>query len=104
MRAQDHSATSDRTGPTGTCAFWSCTPPIRVGPVRSSPCCARPPPRSPKPPPTTVTTSTLTFSLTCSLTTNHAISWGSTTDRHRDWATGNHPGYTLVKSLHDKTE
>ncbi|MCA1682137.1 MAG: IS66 family transposase [Actinobacteria bacterium] len=33
-----------------------------------------------------------------------AVGWGITTNRHRDWAKGNHPGYTLAKRLHDKAD
>ena len=33
-----------------------------------------------------------------------AVSWGIITNRHRDWANGNHPGYNLAKRLHDKAE
>lgn len=33
-----------------------------------------------------------------------AVTWGQTTNRHRDWPKGNHPGYTLAKRLDDKTE
>jgi hypothetical protein len=35
---------------------------------------------------------------------DHAVTWGVTTNRHRDWHNGNHPGYTLAKRLHDKAE
>jgi transposase len=35
---------------------------------------------------------------------DHAITWGIATNRHRDWATGNHPGYTLAKRLRDKAD
>jgi hypothetical protein len=35
---------------------------------------------------------------------DQAVGWGITTNRHRDWATGNHPGYNLAKRLHDKAE
>lgn len=35
---------------------------------------------------------------------DHAVTWGITTNRHRTWATGNHPGYTLAKRLYDKAE
>jgi hypothetical protein len=35
---------------------------------------------------------------------DHAVAWGITTNRHRDWATGNHPGYTLATCLRDKAE
>jgi Transposase IS66 family len=35
---------------------------------------------------------------------DHAVTWGITTNQHRDWATGNHPGYTLAKRLHDKAD
>jgi transposase IS66 family protein/uncharacterized protein DUF6444 len=35
---------------------------------------------------------------------DHAVTWGITTNRHRPWAKGNHPGYTLAKRLHDKAE
>ena len=30
------------------------------------------------------------------------IAWGITTNRHRDWHQGNHPGYNLARRLHDK--
>lgn len=33
-----------------------------------------------------------------------AIDWGITTNRHRDWHKGNHPGYTLAQRLKDKAE
>jgi transposase len=33
-----------------------------------------------------------------------AVHWGITTNRHRDWARGNHPGYNLATRLHDKAE
>jgi hypothetical protein len=33
-----------------------------------------------------------------------AVRWGITTNRHRDWPKGNHPGYNLAKRLHDKTD
>jgi hypothetical protein len=33
-----------------------------------------------------------------------AVQWGITTNRHRDWPKGNHPGYNLAKRLHDKAE
>jgi hypothetical protein len=33
-----------------------------------------------------------------------AVAWGITTNRHRDWAKGNHPGYTLATRLRDKAE
>jgi transposase len=33
-----------------------------------------------------------------------AVAWGITTNRHRDWHTGNHPGYTLAQRLKDKAE
>ncbi|MGH3951909.1 MAG: IS66 family transposase [Pseudonocardiaceae bacterium] len=35
---------------------------------------------------------------------DHAVAWGITTNRHRDWAKGNHPGYTLATRLRDKAE
>jgi transposase len=35
---------------------------------------------------------------------DHAVVWGITTNQHRDWAKGNHPGYNLAKRLHDKAE
>ncbi len=31
-----------------------------------------------------------------------AVAWGITTNRHRDWHKGNHPGYTLATRLRDK--
>jgi transposase IS66 family protein/uncharacterized protein DUF6444 len=31
-----------------------------------------------------------------------AVAWGITTNRHRDWHKGNHPGYTLAQRLKDK--
>ena len=33
-----------------------------------------------------------------------AVAWGIATNRHRDWHTGNHPGYTLAQRLKDKAE
>lgn len=33
-----------------------------------------------------------------------AVHWGITTNRHRDWHPGNHPGYTLAQRLKDKAE
>jgi transposase len=33
-----------------------------------------------------------------------AVAWGATTNRHRDWHKGNHPGFTLAKRLKDKAE
>jgi transposase len=33
-----------------------------------------------------------------------AVAWGITTNRHRDWHKGNHPGYTLATRLKDKAE
>lgn len=33
-----------------------------------------------------------------------AVQWGITTNRHRSWPKGNHPGYTLAKRLHDKAD
>ena len=35
---------------------------------------------------------------------DHAVSWGITTNRHRDWPKGNHPGYNLATRLRDKAE
>ncbi|MGH3500256.1 MAG: IS66 family transposase [Nocardioidaceae bacterium] len=35
---------------------------------------------------------------------NTAVDWGITTNRHRDWHTGTHPGYTLARRLKDKAE
>ncbi|MGH3802140.1 MAG: IS66 family transposase [Pseudonocardiaceae bacterium] len=35
---------------------------------------------------------------------DQAVRWGISTNRHRDWAKGNHPGYTLAKRLHDKAD
>jgi transposase len=35
---------------------------------------------------------------------DHAIQWGMTTNQHRDWVKGNHPGYNLAKRLHDKAD
>ncbi|MDQ3763909.1 MAG: transposase, partial [Actinomycetota bacterium] len=35
---------------------------------------------------------------------DRAVTWGITTNRHRDWATGYHPGYTLAKRLHNKAD
>ncbi|MGB6162494.1 MAG: hypothetical protein WCF33_16905 [Pseudonocardiaceae bacterium] len=31
-----------------------------------------------------------------------AVHWGIATNRHRDWAKGNHPGYNLATRLRDK--
>jgi transposase len=33
-----------------------------------------------------------------------AVGWGITTNRHRDWHQGKHPGYTLAQRLTDKAE
>jgi transposase len=33
-----------------------------------------------------------------------AVAWGITTNRHRDWHKGNHPGYTLAQRLKDKAD
>lgn len=33
-----------------------------------------------------------------------AVHWGITTNRHRTWTTGNHPGYTLATRLRDKAD
>jgi hypothetical protein len=33
-----------------------------------------------------------------------AVAWGQSTNRHRDWHKGNHPGYVLAKRLADKAE
>jgi transposase len=33
-----------------------------------------------------------------------AVAWGIATNRHRDWHTGNHPGYTLAQRLKNKAE
>lgn len=33
-----------------------------------------------------------------------AVAWGVTTNRHRNWHKGNHPGYTLAQRLTDKAE
>lgn len=33
-----------------------------------------------------------------------AVRWGITTNRHRDWPKGNHPGYNLATRLHDKAD
>jgi hypothetical protein len=33
-----------------------------------------------------------------------AVQWGITTNRHRDWHKGNHPGYTLAQRLKAKAE
>lgn len=33
-----------------------------------------------------------------------AVAWGITTNQHRDWHTGNHPGYTLANRLKNKAE
>jgi hypothetical protein len=35
---------------------------------------------------------------------DHAVGWGITTNRHRNWPKGNHPGYNLAKRLHDKAD
>ncbi|MGH3782613.1 MAG: IS66 family transposase [Pseudonocardiaceae bacterium] len=35
---------------------------------------------------------------------DHAIGWGMTTNQHRDWVKGNHPGYNLAKRLHNKAD
>ncbi|MCA1693982.1 MAG: transposase [Actinobacteria bacterium] len=33
-----------------------------------------------------------------------AVEWGITTNRHRDWHKGNHPGFTLAQRLKDKAQ
>jgi transposase len=33
-----------------------------------------------------------------------AVAWGITTNRHRDWHKGNHPGFTLAQRLKDKAD
>ncbi|MCA1694008.1 MAG: IS66 family transposase [Actinobacteria bacterium] len=33
-----------------------------------------------------------------------AVAWGITTNRHRDWPKGNHPGYNLATRLADKAD
>lgn len=33
-----------------------------------------------------------------------AVEWGITTNQHRDWHKGNHPGFTLAQRLKDKAE
>jgi hypothetical protein len=33
-----------------------------------------------------------------------AVAWGQTTNRHRDWPKGNHPGYTLARRLARKAD
>jgi transposase len=35
---------------------------------------------------------------------DQAVGWGITTNRHRDWPKGNHPGYNLATRLRDKAE
>ncbi len=35
---------------------------------------------------------------------DHAVAWGITTNRHRDWPKGNHPGYNLATRLHSKAD
>jgi hypothetical protein len=35
---------------------------------------------------------------------DHAVEWGITTNRHRDWPKGNHPGYNLATRLRDKAD
>jgi hypothetical protein len=35
---------------------------------------------------------------------DHAVGWGITTNRHRDWPKGHHPGYNLATRLHDKAD
>jgi hypothetical protein len=35
---------------------------------------------------------------------DHAVGWGITTNRHRDWPKGNHPGYNLATRLRDKAD
>lgn len=35
---------------------------------------------------------------------DRAVAWGITTNRHRDWTKGNHPGYNLAKRLADKAD
>jgi len=33
---------------------------------------------------------------------DYQVAWGITTNRHRDWHKGNHPGYNLARRLQDK--
>ncbi|MGH3822151.1 MAG: hypothetical protein ACRDRA_04820 [Pseudonocardiaceae bacterium] len=33
-----------------------------------------------------------------------SVAWGITTNQHRNWPKGNHPGYTLAKRLTDKAD
>jgi transposase len=35
---------------------------------------------------------------------DYAVAWGITTNRHRDWPKGNHPGYNLATRLHRKAD
>ena len=35
---------------------------------------------------------------------DQAVAWGITTNRHRDWDKGNHPGYNLATRLRDKAD
>jgi transposase len=35
---------------------------------------------------------------------DRAVAWGRTTNRLRDWHTGNHPGYALAKRLAGKAD
>jgi len=35
---------------------------------------------------------------------DEAVGWGITTNRHRDWDKGNHPGYNLATRLRDKAD
>jgi transposase len=35
---------------------------------------------------------------------DQAVKWGITTNRHRDWPKGNHPGYNLATRLADKAD
>jgi hypothetical protein len=35
---------------------------------------------------------------------DQAVQWKITTNQHRDWANGNHPGYTLARRLAAKAE
>lgn len=35
---------------------------------------------------------------------DRAVDWGITTNRHRDWPRGHHPGYNLARRLRDKAD
>ena len=81
-----------------------CTRPSRHGQAPSPPCCARHTPRSPSAPAEAAGSEHLDPDLLASLRARYdkAVARGKTTNRLRDWDSGNHPGYTLATRLADQ--